>query len=256
MEYNNPQTFQRLTGRAIFTPDGQAGGIDLGNIEMVRSDYGTKTIESMTSVRGVVSRRRRDTHSSAPIFSIDGNQLVAPNLPLLLLGDQLDDFAQIAGTGSTFTFTAVAGLTFVIGAYGMMNVVVKVGAVTKVIDQDYYLDNFNGTIGIPISPIGIVPGNTVVVTFDQPGLALDQYTAFTHLDRTGTLIVFCEDDQGPPAAEIWTMSVSLSCKKGPDTDPSKFRRFTLEAAVIGFPNVKHRGDVLNLGVGVDTFIYG
>lgn len=257
MEYNDPQSFQRLTGLAIFTPTGQSGGINLGNIQMMKLDHNLKSIDDKASIRGRIQLRRRKYTDALPVYTIDINQFLTPNLELMLLGTKsAGDFVQSAATASTYTFTAAAGLWFFIPAYGVQNVTVRVGSTVKVIDQDYFLDNFNGLIGIPITPIGIQPGDTVVVTFDQQAFALDAYKAFTNLDRRGQLVIFAEDEQGPPAIEIWIMDVSLSCKKGADTDPTRFRTFQLEAAVIGEPDVRRRADVLHLSVGDDTFVWG
>lgn len=254
MEYNDLSSFERLTGLAFFTPAGQAGAINLGNIEMVKADYGTKSVDKMISVRGKLLLGRRDTYQAVPVFSIDGNQFASPVIPLLLMGDSLGDSAQVAGSGFTFSFTAETGLSFLIGTFGLTNVVVQVSSSTKTLGVDYFLDALNGIVSIPVTAAGISAGNTVVVTFDQPALALENYSAFTHLNRTGTLVVYAEDEAGPPAKEIWTMTVSLACKKGADFDPTKFRKFTLDAALLGNPTVQKRGGFEDLSTDDDVIL--
>jgi hypothetical protein len=265
MDFNDLQSFERLTGLAFFTPAGAAGAIPLGNITMLKVDYGTKAYEPLKSLRGVLQRRRRDTYGHLAIYSIDGNQFATPMIPLLLLGTKTDDFAQSAATAQTFTFTAAAGLAFFAGAYSLANVVVKVSGVTKTIGTDYFLDDPNvpqigasmqGCVIIPVDTQGIQEGDVVTVTFDQAALVMDQYLAFTQLSQTGLLQVFAEDEAGGPGREVWIMTVQLTCKKGADIDPTKFRSFTLEAAIIGNPAVMKPGgtSLLSIGVGGDTFL--
>ena len=264
MEFNDPQSFERLTGLAYFTPAGQAGAIPLGNIQMVKSDYGLKTVDDLKSIRGVLQLRRRVTYGAVPIFSIDGNQFATPTIPLLLLGTRLADLAQASATASTFTFTSAAGQAFWVGAYNISNVSVASGGMPMAQGTDYFIDLFNGMVLVPVLGSGIPDGAAAVVTFDQAAFTLEQYLAFTTLSRTGSLVVFAEDEFGPPAKEIWTMQVSLTCKKGADMDPSKFRMFTLEAALLGTPLVQKRGEseptiiqpgTDSLGVGGDTFAW-
>jgi hypothetical protein len=236
MEYANPSSFERLTGKALFTPTGQAGAIDLGNIEMHKLDYGPKSVEIPKASRGKLTLARRDTFQTVPAFSIDGDQFATPIIPLILLGDQIGDLSISSGTGSTFTFTAAKGLSFWVGAYNISNVSVAVASVGKTLNTDYFLDAYNGIISLPVLPAGIADAATVVVTFDKPAITMEQYNAFTKLNRQGTLVVYAEDEYGPPAKEIWTMtSVQLSVKSGPERTGEKFSKFTLEASIIGDP---------------------
>jgi hypothetical protein len=267
MEYNDIASFQRLTGLGFFTPDGQAGAISLGNVTMLKIDYGLKSVDSKASVRGRISLRQRVYTESLPVYSIDGNQFATPLIPLLLLGDQLGDYIQTAKSAQTFTFTAAAGLAFFIGAYNLTSVVVKVGSTVKTQGIDYFLDDPNvdqssavslqGVVILPVDSEGINDGDVVTVTFDQQLLSLEQYEAFTQLSRQGTLVVFAEDEDGGPGREIWTMSVQLSCKKGADIDPTQFRKFTLEAALLAKANVMRNPGIgiIPLGVGGDTFAW-
>lgn len=272
MEYNDVSSFERLTGLAFFTPaDDPNGAISLGNIEMLKVEYGVKSIDAKTSVRGRVQLRQRTYTEALPVYSIDGNQFASPTIPLLLLGQQIADYLQTAATGSTFTFTAASGRCFFVGAYNITNVVVKVGTTTMTLGTDYFLDDPNlpqinsslqGVVILPVEPQGINDGLVVTVNYNRPDLAMDQYQAFTNLFRQGTLVVFAEaSNSASPGQEIWTMSVQLSCKKGADIDPSKFRTFTLEAAIFGNPRVLKPSEsslaeeLLHLGVGGDTFAW-
>jgi len=240
MEYNNLATFERLSGKAFFQPKGQTGMIDLGNIDMMKLDYNPKTVEIPLASRGRLALARRDTFQVTPVYQIDGNQFATPIIPLLLLGDQLADIVQTSGSAQVFSFTAKAGLAFYIGARGVTNVVVKVAGVTKTPDVDYFLDDYNGIIKIPVTPVGISDGATVDVTFDKPAITFEQFQAFTKLNRQGTLIVHEEDEYGPPALNIWTMQVQLTVKTGPNKEPDKFSKFSLEASLFGTPTMVKR----------------
>jgi hypothetical protein len=250
MELTSLRSFERLTGAAFFNDDDDTtGDIPLGNIQMLKADFNPKTVEIPRASRGVTTLARRDTHQVSPVYSIDGDQFHTPIIPLLLMGTRLADLSQSSATGSTFTFTAKAGKAYRIGKFNITITTVQVSSVSKTLGTDFFVDDpnltqslvsFNGVIILPVTAAGIADGATVTVTYNAAAVTMEQYSAFTKLNRTGTLVVFAEDEFGPPAKEIWTMKVSLTVKAGADITPDKFRKFTLEASIFGSPTVQKR----------------
>lgn len=242
MEYANLSSYERLTGKYLFTPLGDTGAIDLGNLTAVKNALGPKSVEVMLNQRGTSVLARKDTTSVAEVFTINGDQFATPIIPLLLMGDAAADYSQSSATGAIFNITAKLGRSFPIGAYNVANVVVTVSAATKTLGVDYFLDAYNGLISFPVVAAGIAADASVVVTFDKPALTMEAYTALSKLNRQGSMIVFLEDEYGPPAKEIWTAaSVQLTTKDFPDAaDPSKFRTWAMEMSVFGKPTVNKR----------------
>lgn len=237
MQHTNPATYERLTGQFWLTLVGDVCAINLGNIEMVKTDYGMKEVEVYASARGISNLARRDFYQSKLHYTIDMNQFHTPVIPLLILGDQLADRVIGAATGSTFSFTAVLGRGIWIGVYGITTLTsVKVSTVTKTRDVDFFFDEFTGMIEIPVVAAGIAAGDTVVVTFSSPALTMEEYQGMTKFNRLAALVGHLEDEYGPPSKWIMKASVSVSAKGGADAaDPNKFRKSQLDVAVLGKP---------------------
>src|SRR4051794_3924097 len=123
MDYLDPQAFHRLSGRAYFTPAGDAGQIDLGNIQMHSLTFGVKRRLHLNSVRGIVAPDRVKTYYTEPKFTIDGDEFVTPLLPLIFLGSAKDQFTQNSATVQTKAFdVVVAGRAYDLGAFDVTNV--------------------------------------------------------------------------------------------------------------------------------------
>lgn len=242
MELSNLSSYERLTGKFLFTPLGDVGAIDLGNLDAVKSSFNPKSVEVMLNQRGASTLARKDTTSISQVFTIQGNQFHTSVMNLLLMGDKNADLSQSSGTATTFGFTALAGRSYWIGAYNVSAVVVTVSATTKTLDVDYFLDAYNGVIRLPELPAGIADAASVTVTFNKPAETMESYTALTKLNRQGSLQCFLEDEYGPPSKEIWVASkVQLTTKDAPDAgDPSKFRTWSMEMAVFGAPTIYKR----------------
>lgn len=249
MEFFDEASFERLTGQAFFTPTGEAGAIQIGNIEMMKIDFGLKSKEAFASVRGELFLRRHKVFGRAPIYSIQVNQFASPTVPLQLLGERLGDLIQVVTNSYTFTFTAVLGRGFELPHLAATINWVRVAGEDKMPGHDYFVDDpaieqgplcYNGWILLPVSQGTIVAGNVVSVNYSAPALSLEQYRALATLSRDGVLVVLKEDHFGPPAREKWIMDVTLYSEAGPETHPDKFRSQTLKAAVYGKPLVRKR----------------
>ncbi len=241
MELRDPQSFERLTGAAFFTPAGAGSAIHLGNVEMLRLDYGLKSFDILRSRRGVVSTRKRVFYGRAPMFSIQLNQFTTATQFLHLAGTRQADLVQVATSNAMFVFTATPGGAWSLGKSEIWLRSVKAAGQVKVEGYDYYLDAYNGWLWLPSQGGTIETGQAVTVAYDYPALTLESYSAVDQLSFDGQLVVYAEDTFGPPARERWEMQVTLSAKGLPDTDPGKFRSATLEAMIYGNPQVYKRG---------------
>ena len=250
MELIDPPSVERLSGLAFFLPSDAVSGaaIHLGGIEMMKLDYGLKVLDIPTARRGIVYPKKRVIYGRSAEWQIQGNQFSTPQIALQLAGTRLADAVQPATTGATYTFTAVPGGAYYLGASSILLQNVKVGTSDpKVQDYDFFLDDFNGWIWLPVNGGTIVAGDVVVVTFDYPGLAFEQYTGLDTLSSDGVLTVFAEDHFGPPAREKWVMNVTLSFDGIADMDPMAMRSHTLKALVYGEPQVFKRAQPYAFG---------
>jgi hypothetical protein len=240
MELVDQASVERLTGLAFFTPSGAASAIHLGNIEMLRLDYGLKSFDIMRSRRGVVYPRKRHFYQRSPVFTIQGNQFHSGRMAAQLAGTRQANTTRPYTSNAVYTFNAIPGGAFNIGQHGIWIQSIKVGLYDKVEDYDYFLDAQNGWIWLPEKGGTIETGQLVTVTYTFPSQDLETYTAFDNLSQDGQLIVYAEDHLGPPARERWVMDVTMSIKSMPDADPAKFRSWTAEALILGNPTVYKR----------------
>lgn len=238
----NIASLDRLTGKAIFFPAGQAGGIDLGDIDMMKLDYAPKRETVDFHINGNVVLGVEETISVSPVFSIDGKQFHSAIMPLVLMGTRNSDVSQTSATGATLTIVAKLGQAFDIGARNVTNMVVtNAGAtITYIADVDYFFDPYTGIIRFPSAAAGIADGASVLLTFNKPAIVRDSYTAFTNENLQGTLKVFGMDNRsGIPKSE-WTLPGNFTVDKGGDNDPAKHKQWSVRFAVIGQPTVLRR----------------
>lgn len=260
VEYTDLASFTRLTGLAYFKADaGADAGINIpfGNITMIKLPTNPKTVSANLNKRGGVTLAKRDTYMVEPVWEITSDQFAEPTFPLQLMGDAIADWTQSIATGSTYTFTAKAGRAYYIGAKNATIKHVKVSTSEMIPGVDYFIDDYNvaqptggslgsgfvsqnGWIMLPVTAAGITDGASVVVTYDCGALTRKQYTAFSKLNRSGTLTIELEDASGGDPREEWIGKVQLSVKQVGDNDPAKFRETILEAAIFGSPTISHK----------------
>ena len=249
MEFTNLATLERLSGMLFFKEDGASSYLPFGNILSIGFAANPTTVDAMLFKRGGGKLFRRDTYGVKPVLSIKTNQFATSVMALLLMGDRASDASQASGTGQTFSFTAAKGQAFVIGDRDITISTVKVGATTKTLGTDYFVDDptipqslasLNGVIILPNVPAGIADADTVDVTYDRPALTREVYNAFTRLNRSGTLLGYLEDETGGDAREIITASGQLTMKSVGDWDPTKFREAEMDMAIFGNPVISAR----------------
>lgn len=236
----NRYSFNRVTAKASFTKTGDTGGIPLGVIDMTAMDEGASREKVMFPFNGNVVLGYDEVVSVAPIYTIKGKQMHDAILELVYMGTRNADVVQSAGSTQTFSFVAVRGRVFDIGARDVTLDFVKVGAATKVADVDYFFDAGNGQIRLPESPAGIADGNTVVVTFERPARTRISITAFNQLNQTGVLRLFEMDGFSALALSEASIAGSVSRDKGADGDPTKTNQWALKFSVTGAPTFTRR----------------
>ena len=225
----NLLSFARLTGNAIFYPDDETGGRNLGNIVMTKIPYSPTKVELDIAVDGDLVATIQETSMIKPVFEITGNQFHSAIQPLVLLGTPGTDDTQTLATGVTLAMTSHAGKTQDLGARNVTNVVVKILTVTKVEGTDYFLEANKGTIRFPDTPTtGIPDGSTLAITYDKPLLVRSVITPFNRLNRTGTLVLYMMSNKTPTVYFEWNMPGNLSADSGVEGDPKKFSEWLIK----------------------------
>lgn len=229
----NINSVDRLTGKAVFIPDGQVGGYDLGSIKLHKLDLSPERESSSFAIDGNNVQSIEEITQVKPVFTLEGNQFHTAILALVWLGTRNAAATQSSGTAATFAFTAKLGQTFDIGARNITNVVVTVSAAAKTADTDFFLEANKGLIRIPEVAAGIAADASVVVTFDKPAITRDSITALNALNRNGMLKLFEMDSKSNiPKTEI--SMVGILSGEGPgDTDSAKEKKWSLRFAVSG-----------------------
>lgn len=236
----NLGSLDKLTGKAIFFELGSAGGVDLGDIQMHKLDFGVERDKGQWAIDGNVVLAYDDVISVSPVFSIDGKQFHTPMNPLLLMGTRNTDVVQSAASGATFVFTARLGQSFDIGARNVTLTSVTVAAAGRVRDTDFFFEEKTGIIRLPVVAAGIADGVTVTVTFDKPAITRESITAFNKLNREGTLKVFEMDNRSPVPKAEWALPGTMSVESGSDGERAKERKWSVRFAVNGQPTVLRR----------------
>jgi hypothetical protein len=252
MDYSAPYGKERLSGRGYFTPTGQTNGVDLGNVEMFKVEFGIKRKEHFAARRGIIVQDRFDAYGSQVVWTITTDEFVSPLLAYCWAGTDNTDVTQAAVTATTFNFTTTAtalkGTVWDIGKYGLFNASLTTPA-SKVegYANDYVIDRAGGKIYITDSTT-IVAG-ACVVTYSAPLITYDSVTALNVLNRPGVLEVQGEDDSGsgksttgvdavPPVRYIVTIPAILSADESGEWKVDDYRKITFKCSVTNPMTVK------------------
>jgi hypothetical protein len=235
----NRSTFDRFTANAIWYPGVDAGGFDLGVIDLHTLDEGISREKVMINLEGNVELGYDEIISVAPVWQLKGKQFHSLILPLLFMGTRGADVTQTASSGVDRTVIAALGQTFDFGARSVGNsvVTVPVSGYTAIPDVDYFIDESRGTIRFPIDAAGIAEGDEVNIHFQRRLLTREVYIAFNQLNQPGNLQLFLMDSHfAEPVEEIF-MPGSISRDKGSDGDPVKTDQWALRFACEGQPTI-------------------
>lgn len=184
---SHPEAHEKLTARFFWKFRSESGYNDAGNVR----EYADATTRSLvTRARAAdgarhVNDEQVDLNHESYTFLLD--ESVPEQYKLLKLARQLTDEQQAATEQATATLSNVRnGKWHSIGAYNIANVSVN-GSVAGACDEgtDYELDTFNGRLRV-IPDASIADGETLTVTFDEPGIEFEKYetqdTALFYID--------------------------------------------------------------------------
>jgi hypothetical protein len=245
MDYEDAYSRERLTGRAYFTPTGATTGVDFGNVQMFKTDFGIKTKEHWKARRGVLFLDRDDAYASLGSWTITADEFVTPLMPYLWLGTQLADFVQAAQTGASFGFNTKKGAVFSVGKYGLFNCSIGSGSLEG---TDYMLDRGAGKIYWMLGS-AVADGSARALTYSCPSIRYDQATALQVLNQSGTLEIHGEDDSGdggntvaadaiPPSRYIFTLPCMITIPDAGTFKPDDYRAYQLKATLTAAMTVK------------------
>jgi hypothetical protein len=251
MDYTNPYSKERLSGRGYFTPTGATQGVDLGNVDMFKIEFGIKRKEHFSSRRGVQTLDRFDAFASQAMWTITLDEFVGPMLAFAWAGSANANFSQSAGAAATFNFTyatTMKGATLDIGKYGLFSASLTTpGGKVEGYTADYVIDRAGGKIYFPLtSSLTAIP---CVVTYSCPALTYDSVTALNVLNRFGALELQGEDDSGqgkdlvavdavPPVRYLWTLPCILSADESGEFKVDDYRKFTVKCTATSPMTVK------------------
>lgn len=234
IEYLRSQNFAKMSGRALFIPDGQVGALDLGDIVMHKLNYNTGTVEVMRHRKGASVLADQAVTEVKPVYEIDLGEEFAPLMPLMLFGTQGADTTQGTATASTLAIASSKKLqSYMLGKYGVTNVVVtSTGPVTYVQDTDYQLDADQGVITI-MNGGTIADATALTVTFNVPAIAvINNFTPMSQLNRRGMLTIFEEDTFDTKFRNRINAYANLYPKQLGDRDAKKYSAQKIEAAIL------------------------
>lgn len=172
------QAHEKLTARLYFTPTGDAGAYDLGNVVDYKEAHEREYKKRHTSEKGY--RRHSDTEVDTILSGwdivLDESDVLNNNLKALGTTGSATSASAVTAPSGTASFTSVElGRWYFLGKTTVNTVVVSVSASTKTLNTDYELDADLGAIKI-LSTGSIAADATVDVTF---GCAADYHENIT-----------------------------------------------------------------------------
>ncbi len=230
MDYDDFSSIERLTGRAYFTPENEAGMVDLGNVQMLKLDAGLQRKPHLNSIRGRVYVDREDVFGAAPVFMITADEWASPLLPLIFAGP-ITDVSQGNADRQTLVLTPQLGRAYKLGVVALSNVTVLSPAGLNA-GMDYVIDPYKGIIYFPIGSI-LLPGVPVTIQFDQDEVPMNSVAGFTQLNAAGSMTVYEEGQYDNSPKRIFDFPCSLSLEGALETRPDDYKHFTLRAAALG-----------------------
>jgi hypothetical protein len=241
MDYDQAYGKERLSGRGYFLATGDTSEVDLGNVEMMKIDFGIKRKQHYKARHGVQVLDRDDAYGAEAKWTVTLDEFTSPTLPFAWAGTPNTDFAQTVATAATFNFNSKKGKSFNVGKYGLNNASLTTPA-AKVEGTDYVIDRAGGRVYIPLGS-SIADAAACVLTYDAPALTYDSVNALTVLNRPGTLEVHLEDDSAsgkgagtdavPPVRYAVVIPCILSADTSGEFKVDDYRKFTLVATING-----------------------
>lgn len=236
------ETLDRVHGHALFTPTGETGAHDLGDVVMHQL---AMTLRRKSIVRagryGTMQRGERVVGVSEVAFTLSLHEATMENLELLFCAVQQPDVEQPGQSGTAVAFANVLrGRTYILGYFDVRDAAVTVSGESFVSGRDYTLDALSGTIHI--TPHGAIPqGSTVLVTFDAGPVRSASLTALAGsapLSRTGILRIVEHDGihdayTGGTFCRVITFACELSRDEESERNGEDFASFSFRAVPLG-----------------------
>lgn len=171
----HPEAHEKLTARLYWKRVGDRGYIDAGNVRDYSDATTRSTVNRSRTARGMrhVNDEQADVNHEAYLFTLD--ERFPEQEQLVRLATIQADQQQRAVEGASATLEAVSvGRWFDVGAYNLANVAVT-GALSGPLEEgtDYELDYENGRLR-PLVGGDVAEGETLYLTFDQPGLSMER----------------------------------------------------------------------------------
>lgn len=254
MRYYAPQpcsewNLDRVTGRALFTPTGDTGAIDLGDVKLHELTAELRRRSVMRAGRyGVVQSRSDVVAVESVSFRMELQESLPDTLALLLFATPATMLEQGAQVGTPVALANVQkGRVYDLGVLDITSCAVTVNGVACVSGRDYAMDDKDGTLSV--MPHGIIrDGATVVATVSSAPVRQHRLSALgmtTPLQRAGTMR-FTERDgrwnegTGGPVCRILTFPCTLSRDSEEPRESSAFAGFSLIAVPTGKLDLRTR----------------
>lgn len=175
----------------------------LGNTPELSLSTTSETLDHFDSDNGVKQKDDSTLLSLTRSGKFTTDHISPQNLALFFLGVE-SVVTVTAATAISETISAVKrgrryqlGVTVAnpAGARGLTNVVVKVGAVTKVLNTDYTMDTDTGGV-IPLTTGSIVDGDNLTVTYDQNATSYNRVISGSSNTIDGALFYYNTSPKG------------------------------------------------------------
>jgi hypothetical protein len=214
------ETSRIFTAQILITPTGDAGAIDMGEVQTHKRDIGIGRTEIMRSKPGFRTRVANLIGDRKGQYEVMLEEDFPDTVRLALLGAQGADTAQAAANGLNAGFVATQGRTFDLGKYNVSNVTVTVGAEEMTEGEDYDVNLNTGTVFV-IPGGGIANEDNVTVAFDCAAVDLHNFTADEELYTTGAVKIIEMDQHENAPAKITTFTGQYYMDQDQDHDGKK-----------------------------------
>lgn len=271
MSYYQPQpgsadNLDRVTGRALFTPTGESGAIDFGDVRLHEFTAEVQRRSVMRAGRfGLIERGNDVIAVSGLGYRLELQEALIENLTTLLFAAPLSMLEQGAQVGTAVPLAGIVkDRVYDLGFLHITSAVVTVNGEVFVSGRDYELDEMDGTMRI--LPHGTIrAGSTVVVTVSTLPTRthrLRSLSSTTPLQRRGTMKIVERDGRweeytGGPLPRVITFPCTVSRDAEEARQSDKFAGHSFLAVPTGplvihtrsLPELRHvpRGRVITVG---------
>jgi hypothetical protein len=254
LQPGNPDNLDRVTGRALFTPTGETGAIDLGDVKLHEFAAEVRRRPVVRAGRYGLIERGNDVVAVTGIsYRLELQEALAENLRTVLFAEPLTMIEQGAQASTPVAFAdVVKGRVYDLELLHITSCVVTVNGELCVAGRDYELDDMDGTLRI--LPHGIIrAGSTVVATVSTLPIRTHRIKALAAtapLQRRGAMKIVERDGRwtdytAGPLPRVITFPCTLSRDADEARESSTMAGHSLLAVPTG-PLVIHTRSVAEL----------